>query len=145
MNKILVFCSTLLLCVLFTACPEPAACVFKFEFINNSQDTVICSIYAHKKHMKSDDVLYINYSSPVDPLHSTTGAIQHSGDDDSWSSFFKEKGIDTLYIYVVKEAVEGRMQICKLPKKDSNVLKILKYHAGNTALKKMVSPTITYP
>lgn len=147
MNKILVFCSTLLLCVLFTACPEPGYRSFKYTFENNSQDTVGLSIYVHRKAAKYDEVIYFLKAEDIPPMSSFGGGAQHTGSDHSWYSFFEDERIDTLYFYVVKimpEAI-GIDQKCKLPKKDSNVLKILKYHAGNTDLKNMVSPTITYP
>ena len=135
----------LLLCILYVACiPETAVSVFKFEFINNSQDTIGCSVYAHKKYTNNDDVYYILGGNSIAPMCSSIIFAQHYGDDDSWSSFFKEKGFDTLYIYVAKEVPEAKGQKCKLPDND-NILKIYKYFEKNTDLTHMVSPTITYP
>ena len=114
----------MLLCQMFIACvPEPATCLFRFELVNNSQDTIGYSVYTHKKHMNSDEVCYfISYNS-IPPMRSYIGGAQHYGDDDSWSSFFNEKRIDTLYIYVAKEVPEAKGQKCKLPYND-NILKI---------------------
>lgn len=144
MNKILVLCLSLLLCIVFTACPEPAFCSFRFEFVNNSQDTVGYSVYVHKKHTNKDDVCYIISGNSIAPMHSSIGFVQHDGSDDSWGSFFKEEGIDTLYIYIAREVPEAQGQKCKLPNKDSNVLKIYKYSAGNFDMNQ-TSPTIVYP
>ena len=145
MNKIIVLCSFLLICIIFIACQEPAVCTFRLEFVNNSQDTVGYSVYAHKKYTNNDDVCYIISGNSIAPMCSSIGFAQHYGSDDSWSSFFKEKGIDTLYIYIAKEVMEAKGQKCKLPEIDSNILKTYKYYAGNTDLTHMVSPTITYP
>lgn len=145
MKKILVFCSILLLCMVFTACPEPAISSFQFKFVNNSQDTVGFSVYIHKKYTNSDEVLYINSEESIAPGHSSIGFAHHYGLDNSWSTFFKEERIDTLYIYIAKEVQEAKGQKCKLPVKDTNILKIYKYYEDNTDLKNMVSPTITYP
>ena len=135
----------MLLCQMFIACvPEPAVCLFKFEFVNNSQDTVGYSVYAHKKHTNSDDVDYIICGNSIAPMCSSIGFFRHYGFDDSWSSFFKELRIDTLYIYIAKEVPEAKGQKCKLPNND-NILKVYKYYEGNTDLKQMISPTITYP
>ena len=77
-------------------------------------------------------------------MRSYIGGAQHYGYDDSWSSFFIEENIDTLYIYIAKEVPEAKGQRCKLPDNDK-VLKVYKYYEGNTDLKQMISPTITYP
>ena len=144
MKKYLVFCSVLLLCIMFDACPEPAYCSLQFVFVNNSQDTVGYSVYTHKKNTNYGDVYYIISGNSIAPMCSSVGFAQHVGFDDSWSSFFKEEGIDTLYIYIAKEVPEAKGQKCKLPDND-NILKIYKYYEANTDLKHMVSPTITYP
>ena len=145
MNKLLCFFSILLLSLIFTSCPEPAVCAFQFEFVNNSQDTVGYSVYIHKKYANTDDVIYIISGNSIAPAHSAIGFAQHYGYDDTWNSFFKEEGIDTLYLYVAKEVQEAKGQKCKLPDRDSNILKIYKYYEENTDLSHMVSPTITYP
>lgn len=144
MKKIFYLCSVMLFCLIFSACPEPAVCVFSFEFVNNSQDTVGYSVYAHKKYTNNDDVSYIISDNSIAPAHSSIGFAQHYGFDDSWGSFFKEEGIDTLYIYVAKEVSEAKGQKCKLPDKDSNILKMYKYSEGNFDVN-LVSPTIEYP
>jgi hypothetical protein len=54
------------------------------------------------------------------------------------------EGVDTIYIYIVKEIPNTQGQKCKLPNKDSNVLKIYKYSAGNFDMNQ-TSPTIVYP
>ena len=145
MNRIKILFPFLLLCIIFTACePEPAVCAFRFELVNNSQDTIGYSVYTHKKHMNSDEVCYfISYNS-IPPMSSYIGGAQHYGYDDSWSSFFIEENIDTLYIYIAKDVPEAKGQRCKLPDNDK-VLKVYKYYEGNTDLKQMISPTITYP
>ena len=143
MNKIFVLFSFLLLCM-FIACREPAVCAFQFELVNNSQDTIGYSVYTHKKHMNSDEVCYfISYNS-IPPMRSYIGGAQHYGYDDSWSSFFIEENIDTLYIYIAKEVPEAKGQRCKLPNND-NILKVYKYYEGKTDLTQMISPVITYP
>ena len=145
MNKVLVLFPILLLCIILTECtPEPVVSSFRFEFVNNSLDTVGYSVYAHIRNSNSDDVFYILSGNFIAPMKSVIGGAQHYGDDDSWSSFFNEKRIDTLYIYVAKEVPEAKGQKCKLPYND-NILKIYKYYEANTDLKHMVSPTITYP
>lgn len=135
----------MLLCQMFIACvPEPAVCLFRFEFVNNSQETVGCSVYAHKKYTNNDEVYYVLSGNSIAPTCSSVLFAQHYGDDDSWSSFFKEARIDTLYICVAKDVPETKGQKCKLPDNDK-VLKVYKYYEGNTDLKQMISPTITYP
>jgi hypothetical protein len=145
MNRIKILFPFLLLCIIFTACePEPAVCVFEFKLVNNSQETVGCSVYAHKKYTNNDEVYYVISGNSIAPTCSSVLFAQHYGDDDSWSSFFKEEGIDTLYICVAKDVPEAKGQKCKLPDNDK-VLKVYKYYEGNTDLKQMISPTITYP
>lgn len=135
----------LLLCMLIMACiPEPAVSVLKFEFINNSQDTIGCSVYVHKKRTENNDVYYIISGHDIAPMCSSIIFAQHNGYDDSWSSFFKDEGIDTLYIYIAKEVPKANGQKCKLPD-SNNILKIYKYYEKNTDLAHMVSPSITYP
>lgn len=135
----------MLLCIIFTACePYPAVCVFEFKLVNNSQETVGCSVYAHKKYTNNDEVYYVISGNSIPPMGSYTGFAQHYGYDDSWSSFFIEENIDTLYIYIAKDVPEAKGQKCKLPDNDK-VLKVYKYYEGNTDLKQMISPTITYP
>jgi len=144
MNKILVFCSIMLLSIMFTACPESAISVFRFEFVNNSQDTVGYSVYSHKINTNDDSVFYIISCNSIAPMCSSIGFAQHYGLDDSWNSFFKEEDIDTLYIYIAREVPEAKGQKCKLPDKDK-IFAIHKYFEKNADLKHMVSPTITYP
>ena len=145
MNRIKILFPFLLLCIIFTACePEPAVCVFEFKLVNNSQETVGCSVYAHKKYTNNDEVYYVISYNSIPPMRSYIGGAQHYGYDDSWSSFFIEENIDTLYIYIAKEVPEAKGQRCKLPDNDK-VLKVYKYYEGNTDLKQMISPTITYP
>ena len=94
--------------------------------------------------MNSDEVCYfISYNS-IPPMRSYIGGAQHYGYDDSWSSFFIEENIDTLYIYIAKEVPEAKGQRCKLPNND-NILKVYKYYEGKTDLTQMISPVITYP
>ena len=147
MNKILVFCSFLLLSMIFTACNplcEPAVSLLEFEFVNNSQDTVGYSVYGHKINTDGNVVSYIMSCNSIAPAHSRRAFAQHYGYDDSWGSFFKEEKIDTLYICIAKEVPEAKGQKCKLPDKDS-VLKVYKFYDKNTDLWHTVKPTITYP
>ena len=118
--------------------------MFKFEFVNNSQNTVGYSVYAHKKYTNNDDVCYIISGNSIAPMCSYSGFAHHYRLDDSWSSFFKEERIDTLYIYVAQEVPEAKGQKCKLPNNE-NILKVYKYYEENTDLTHMISPTITYP
>ena len=82
MNKIIVLCSFLLICIIFIACQEPAVCTFRLEFVNNSQDTVGYSVYAHKKYTNNDDVCYIISGNSIAPMCSSIGFAQHYGSDD---------------------------------------------------------------
>ena len=145
MNKILFLLSILLLSMIFIACSEPAVCVFRLEFVNNSQDTVSYSVYAHRQTAECNEVIYIFNGDSIPPMCSSIRFAQHYGDDDSWSSYYKEERIDTLYIYVAKEVPKAKGQKCKLPDIESKIFKIYKYYEENTDLKHMVSPTITYP
>ena len=109
MNKVLVLFPILLLCIILTECtPEPAVSSFRFEFVNNSLDTVGYSVYAHIRNSNSDDVFYILSGNFIAPMKSVIGGAQHYGDDDSWSSFFNEKRIDTLYIYMSPKKCQRR-------------------------------------
>lgn len=145
MKKLLVFCTFLLICIIFTACSESFTLSFIVKIANHSQDTIGFSVYAHKINTKSDEVwCYISRNS-IAPGDTCIANALHDGNDGSWEGFFKEEKIDTLYIYIAKVVSEERGQKCKLPEQDSNILKIYKYYDKNTDLTQMFQPTIVYP
>ena len=132
--------------VFFTiACQEPATSIFGFSLVNNSSDTIGYSVYIHYQKDKNGETVYhLIGGYPVCPSATVQGFAQHYGLDDTWGQFCMAEGVDTIYIYIVKEIPNTQGQKCKLPNKDSNVLKIYKYSAGNFDMNQ-TSPTIVYP
>ena len=135
-------------CMFFSSC-EPAPNYWKFQFTNNSIDTIGIAVFEHKKISKDNSYICIQKEYPIIPSNTISSWIAYDGDGsdlgDSWRDFFVVSKIDTLCIIVCKNPLNYQYGKTYEIYSDSCVRKMYKYHDGNVDLKGMISPTFTYP
>jgi len=138
-------------CIFFSSCPESAPCYWKFQFANNSIDTIGIAVFEHKRTSKDNNYICIQKENPIFPYSTISSWLSYDDGDDttgfgeSWGNYFDKSRIDTLCIIVYKNPLDYHWGEEYEMHMDSRILKIYKYYEENTDLKHMVSPTITYP